>query len=258
VKRVPSSRVLVVVAVLGAALLVTSCGDLGAPEPATEQGDSFVSTWRVFLYGAIAVALLIWVLVLVAVVRFRRRSDRYPNQKQYNIPFEVVYTTLPLVAVAGLFTLTVFAENRFTELADDPDLRVEVTGYQWGWQFTYPDQGITVTSGASEEPTLMLPVGQTVQLHLVTRDVIHSFWVPEFLEKRDLIPQVDNTIDVEIVRPGEWTGRCAEYCGLDHWQMRFTTKAVDEAEFDRWVDEARQQPQPIVAGTDADLAGGGA
>jgi cytochrome c oxidase subunit 2 len=238
-------------------LTLAACGDLGAPPSATEQGDSFTSTWRVFLYGAIAVALLIWVLVLLAVVRFRRRSDAIPNQRQYNIPFELVYTAIPLVIVAGLFVLTLFAENRFTSLADEPDLRVEVTGYQWGWQFTYVDQDVTVTSGATEAATLVLPVGRTVRFHLVTRDVNHSFWVPEFLEKRDLIPQVDNEIDVEIVKPGEWTGRCAEYCGLDHWKMRFAVQAVEGPSFDGWLADARQATQPLVAGTTGVTVPGG-
>ena len=239
------------------AVLVTACGELGAPSSATEQGDSFTSTWRVFLFGAVAVSLLIWVLVFVAVLRFRKRSDAIPDQRQYNIPFELVYTAVPLVIVAGLFVLTLFAENRFTALADEPDVRVEVTGYQWGWQFAYPDQGVTVTSGATEPATLVVPVGQTVRFHLVTRDVNHSFWVPEFLEKRDLIPQIDNEIDVEIVKPGEWTGRCAEYCGLDHWKMRFTVQAVDGADFDSWITAARQEAQPIVAGaTNVTIPGG--
>src|SRR5690606_18185550 len=235
----------------------SGCGNGGAPESATEQGDAFTSTWRVFLYGAIAVSALIWILVVVAVIRFRRRSDQIPNQKQYNIPFELVYTITPLVVVTGLFALTIVAENRFTDLSPDPDLRVEVTGYQWGWQFEYPDHGVTVTSG-TDVPTLVLPVGQTVRLHLVTRDVNHSFWVPEFLEKRDLIPQIDNQIDVEVVEPGEWVGRCAEYCGLDHWKMRFDTRAVDADEFEQWIEQARQQPQPLIAGqAELSLPGGG-
>jgi cytochrome c oxidase subunit 2 len=79
--------------------------------------------------------------------------------------------------------------------------------------------------------------------------VNHSFWVPEFLEKRDLIPGINNQIDVNITEPGEWTGRCAEYCGLDHWQMTFDVIAIPADEFDDWVDQARRKPQPLIVGT---------
>ena len=84
-------------------------------------------------------------------------------------------------------------------------------------------------------PTLVLPVDRTVRLKLIADDVIHSFWVPSFLEKRDLIPGVDNEIDVNVIEPGEWSGVCSEFCGLDHWKMNFSLRAVPPEEFDEWV-----------------------
>jgi cytochrome c oxidase subunit 2 len=81
----------------------------------------------------------------------------------------------------------------------------------------------------------VLPVDRTVRLKLVADDVIHSFWVPSFLEKRDLIPGVENEIDVNLIEPGEWSGVCSEFCGLDHWKMNFSLRAVPAEEFDAWV-----------------------
>jgi cytochrome c oxidase subunit 2 len=103
-----------------------------------------------------------------------------------------------------------------------------------------------VNGTQDQRPVLVLPVGRTVRFELEAADVIHSFWVPEFLTKKDLIPGVDNAIDVDVVEAGEWVGRCAEYCGFDHWRMTFDVRAVPADEYDAWVAEARAAPQPIL------------
>jgi cytochrome c oxidase subunit II len=248
VPRPRHSRHLAPAILVGAAVVLASCGsDFGAPDGVTEQGENFTGPWKVFFLGAVGVAALIWILVIVAVVRFRRRSDEMPSQRQYNIPFELGYTLIPLGIVAGLFAITVVAQSGFTSTSDDPDVTVEVIGFQWQWQFRYPDTGIVVNGTDDAEAQLILPVGRTVRFELVADDVNHSFWVPEFLQKRDLIPGVDNAIEVEIIEPGTWTGRCAEYCGLDHWSMRFQVVALPGDEYDEWVAGARDLPQPLLS-----------
>jgi cytochrome c oxidase subunit II len=240
-------------------VILAGCGgNLGAPESASDQGDTFIELWRIFFIGAVLVSVLIWALVIIAVVRFRRRrgseEGTYPSQRQYNIPWEIGYTVVPLVIVAVLFGLTLVGQERFTELTDDPAVEVEVVGFQWQWQFRYVDDGITVNGTDDTDPVLVVPAGETVRFQLVAEDVNHSFWVPAFLEKRDLIPQVDNTIDVTMKEPGEWKGRCAEYCGLDHWKMVFTLRAVPRADYDAWVAAMQDLPQPVLA-PDAPEAG---
>ncbi len=229
---------------------MTVFADFGLPDAVTTQGqDNMVWLWRVFLIGAVAVSALIWILVIISVVRFRRRSDEIPSQKQYNIPWEIGYTIAPLVVVAILFGLTVYAQNGFTSLSAHPAVTVEVEGFQWQWQFRYPDDGVTVTGTDQANAALVLPVGETIRFHLVSDDVNHSFWVPQFLEKRDLIPGVNNEIDVTITQPGEWTGRCAEYCGLDHWEMKFDVIAVPREQYTAWINQARLLPQPVIIGS---------
>jgi cytochrome c oxidase subunit 2 len=181
------------------------------------------------------VAALIWALVAWSILRYRRRNDDLPSQTHENIPLEIAYTVTPLLIVAVLFGFTVFTQEQVTGAEEDVDLEVEVVGFQWSWEFRYPDLGVDVESTGEADPVLVLPVGATVRFDLVAEDVNHSFWVPEFLEKRDLIPRVDNHVDVEVTRAGEWTGRCAEFCGLKHWAMRFGVRAVPQDEFDRWV-----------------------
>jgi cytochrome c oxidase subunit II len=235
------------VAVL-AIVSATSCSDrFGAPSSATEQGDTFIDLWRIFFLGALVVTALIWVLVALSVIRFRRRSTDEPSQRQYNIPWEIGYTIVPLVIVAILFGLTLVGQDRFVALADDPEVEVEVVGFQWQWQFRYAGEDIAVTGTEQATPVLVVPVGETVRFRLVAEDVNHSFWVPEFLQKRDLIPQVDNEVDVVVKQPGRWRGRCAEYCGLDHWRMVFDVQAVPRDQYDDWVSSMQSLDQPVLA-----------
>ena len=219
-------------------LLLAGCElpSFGAPDTASRQGDDVLSIWRGFFVAGLVVAALVLGLILYAAIRFRRRGDDVPSQHASNIPMEVLYTVTPIVIVAVLFGVSVAAEQRLTRTTKTPDIVVHVTGFQWGWQFAYPDQHVTVLgTGEQQPPELVLPVDRTVQLVLKTNDVNHAFWVPHFLEKRDLIQGVDNTIDITPTRVGRYDGKCAEYCGLDHWRMSFDVKVVSQQDFDAWV-----------------------
>ena len=236
------ARLLSATAVVPGVLAAGGCGAggrFGFPEPASEQGGKILGLWQGSVLVALAVGALVWALIVWTVLRYRRRDDTLPSQEPENIPVEVAYTVAPLLVVAALFGVTVFTQEEVTASDPDPDLVVEVTGFQWSWEFAYPDEGVEVVSNGDDPPRLVLPVGATVRFELATTDVNHSFWVPEFLVKRDLIQGVENTIDVDVERAGEWTGRCAEFCGLDHWKMNFAVSAVPQGEFDRWV-EAEQ------------------
>ena len=229
-------------ALLAAPLLLAGC-DLPnvIPDSVTRDGDRMRDLWWFSNWVGLAVAFLVWGLMAAVLVRFwrRRGDDSLPSQRSDNIPLEVAYTVVPLLVVAVLFVLTVVVQEEVTEVVDDPDLVVDVTGFQWQWRFGYPELDVEVIGTSDELPELVLPVGRTVRLRLVTADVVHSFWVPRFLEKRDLIQGIDNKIDVEVTEPGRWEGRCAEFCGLDHHRMDFVVRAVPADEFDEWVDDAR-------------------
>ena len=207
------------------------------PEAVTEQAERLRGLWTFSNAVALVVALLVWGLIAFVVIRYRRRNDDIPNQHAENIPIEVLYTAVPVVILAVFFALTIGVQRDATATVDDPDLVVDVVAFQWQWQFRYPDDGIVVTGTFDEPPELVLPVGQTARLNLETADVIHNFWVPDFLSKRDMLPDVENEIDVDVTEAGEWDGVCAEFCGLDHYKMRFTVRAVPEDEFAEWLDE---------------------
>jgi cytochrome c oxidase subunit 2 len=217
----------------------------GAPDPASKEGRDVLTLWQGFFIAAMVVGALVLGLITYALIRFRRRDDTIPNQRPYNIKWEVIYTVTPIIVVAVLFGFSVSTQNKVDRLVDQPDLVVDVTGYQWGWQFAYRDKDVTVNgSGEQEPPELVLPVGQTVRFVLRTNDVNHSFWVPAFLEKRDLIAGIDNQIDITPDRVGVFDGRCAEYCGLDHWRMSFTVRVLDQTGFDDWVSTHRGDTGP--------------
>ncbi|MCB0978350.1 MAG: cytochrome c oxidase subunit II [Acidimicrobiales bacterium] len=206
----------------------------GAPDPASKEGDEVLTLWSGFFVTAGLVTLLIWVLLGWVLIRYRRRGrDDIPSQRAYHIPIEVVYTIIPVVMVIVLFTVSWRAESRITDVASDPAVRVRVVGFQWGWRFEY-GEGFAIESAPGEDPVLVLPEGRPTNLHLVSVDVAHSFWVPDFLNKRDLIPGVNNTITVRPTRLGTYPGRCAEFCGLDHWRMQFKVRVVTPAEYATW------------------------
>jgi cytochrome c oxidase subunit 2 len=218
--------------------------DFGAPDAASEEGRSILSLWQGFFLAGLAVATLVWGLLIYVLLRYRRRrsddDDGVPSQKPYNIPMEVFYTATPVAVVALLFGFSVATEQDVTGLRNDPAVVVDVVGFQWSWQFVYPDEDVTVDGEPGQPPEMVLPVGRTSRLRLATSDVNHAFWVPDFLSKRDLIPGVDNEIDVTPTRTGSFVGRCAEYCGLDHWQMYFSVRVVSQADYEAWLEE--QQP----------------
>lgn len=219
----------------------------GAPDPVTSQGEQVLDLWRILLSAGVALGVLVSALILWSVVRYRRPKGaapgQLPRQTGANVPLEVAYTVVPLVIVAVLFGLTMRTQHRISTVAKGSDLTVEVTGFQWGWRFRYPTQGVTVTGDANRPPTLVVPVGANIRLKLVAADVIHSFFVPAFLVKRDMIPGVDNAIDISPTTEGKYHGVCAEFCGLDHWRMSFDVEVVSPSAFQAFLTEQQQVPQ---------------
>lgn len=166
-------------------------------------------------------------------------------QTRYHLPMEVLYSVAPFLVIAVLFYFTVVVQTEVNETSPDPDVVVEVVAFQWSWQFNYRD-GIgaeagtvaTSTVGASDYvPVLVVPTGRTIRFELTSPDVIHSFWVPEMLFKRDVFPgNVRNAFEVTVQpgKEGAYVGRCAELCGAYHSQMLFELRAVTPDQYDRF------------------------
>ncbi|MGH9276712.1 MAG: cytochrome c oxidase subunit II [Acidimicrobiales bacterium] len=238
-------RVLIPVA-LGVAAVSGACSSrFGAPDPATTQGAPVLRLWKLLLFVAVALGVVVVGLILWSLVRYRLRASgraggREASTVSENVPLELFYTAVPLAIVMAIFGLALVAQRDVTRLVAEPDLRIEVTGFQWGWRFRYLTEGITIVGTSNREPTLVLPVDATARLTLVSNDVVHSFFVPNFLEKRDLIPGVENRIDITPSRTGRFPGVCAEFCGLDHTHMTFVVEVVEPQQFENFLTEQRE------------------
>nr|WP_231703631.1 cytochrome c oxidase subunit II [Arthrobacter sp. zg-Y179] len=206
--------------------------------------DLWVNSW----IAALAVGILTWALILWCMVAYRRRKNEtgYPRQLSYNLPLEIFYTAVPLFMVLVLFYFTNQDIKAINATSDDPDrVIIDVRAKQWSWDFNYVNedkyyQGVQVNLDGQEVeqdefPTLVLPVDQTIELQLNTRDVQHSFWVPAFLQKMDVYPGRTNVITLETGKTGTFDGKCAELCGEYHSEMLFNVKVVTEAEYDEYV-----------------------
>ena len=236
---------------LAAAVLLSGCG-YGMYSPVTEQGKDIHDLYNVLFAAAAVVFVLVEGAILFAVFRYRRRSDMLPPQFHGNNLLEIAWTVVPFLIVAGLFILTWGVLNRIDAKADNPRVVLNVVGFQWQWQFTYQDekvqvepgkpaQDLTVKGTIAKPPEIYLPVGQTIQVNTEARDVIHSFFIPEFLFKKDAFPGHTNTFDLTITKPGTYRGQCAEYCGLAHQAMRFTVHAVQMPEYRTWLADAKKR-----------------
>jgi cytochrome c oxidase subunit 2 len=202
---------------------------------------------------AVAVFILVQGLIIVAIVRFRARPDDVdiPKQVHGNTRLEIAWTIVPaaiLVWIAVPTVQTIFVLDAEPDEAER--LNVTVVGKQYFWEFEYPDYDVVTAT------ELYIPVDTPVYLTLdgapeyeladgtPTTDsnlVLHSFWAPRLAGKKDYVPGHRNNLTIQADEPGRYLGNCAEFCGLSHANMRFRVVALEQAEFDEWV-EAQQQP----------------
>jgi cytochrome c oxidase subunit II len=249
--------------VLLAAVLMATAGcqsstftRLGLPVPVTQQGKAVVTLWQGSWIAALAVGVVVWGAILWAVIFHRKRTDEPPRQVRYNLPIEIMYTVIPFIMVGVFFFFTARDENYIDKLPPHPDVTVTVYGYQWSWQFHYPQYKVAGTPGGVSEtgvawpgrlPLLEIPTNRTVRFNLVSLDVVHSFWIVPFEFKRDVIPGHPNHFEVTPIKTGTFIGHCTELCGVYHSRMLFTVKIVTPAQFQSWI-SAQQQLQQKSAG----------
>jgi cytochrome c oxidase subunit 2 len=216
----------------------------GMPNPITDQGHRVISLWKGSWVAAWIVGAGVWGLMGWCVVAYRKRKNddgTLPPQVHYNIPIEILYTVLPFVIIAVLFYFTAVDEDKMDKLSAHPDMTVDVIGYQWAWQFDYADgpaAGLQIHGRPGAYPQLVLPTNTKIRFRLTSPDVIHAFWVPDFLFKRDVIPGRVNQFEVTIEKTGTFRGECTELCGVDHSRMLFTLRSVTPEEFRAFANTA--------------------
>jgi cytochrome c oxidase subunit II len=249
---------------LSAVVLLTTTGcelpSFGFPHGITPQATTIYNIWSGSTIAALAVGVFVWGLIFWASFRYRKRSDELPQQVRYNLPVEVLYTMIPFVIVAGLFYFTARDEIEIEKKSPDPDVTVSVVGFRWQWQFGYVENDRVigqVTGRPGETPVLVLPKDRSIRFVESSPDVVHSFWVPQFLFKRDVIPGKINEFEIsKIERTGNFIGRCAEFCGTDHPRMNFTVQVVEPEQFDAMMQGFRSSAATQAAAP-APVAGSG-
>ena len=232
-------------------------------EPAaTNQTERVSSLWVNSWIVLLAVGIITWGLMAWAAIAYRRRKGQtgLPVQMRYNMPIEIFYTIVPLLLVMGMFFFTARDQTAIETQWDDPDVEITAIGKQWSWDFMYAGEDDDLSDAVwtmgiqaqpdkegnvdqEQLPTLVLPVDQEVTIHLQSRDVIHSFWIIDFLYKKDMYIGKDNYWSFTPTREGTYAGKCAELCGEYHSMMLFNVEVVSEAEYEDYLDSLRDAGQ---------------
>lgn len=213
----------------------------------TKEAHEMHNLYLFVLIAGAAVFFIVEGLIIYSALRYRKRNDELPRQVHGSTLLEFVWTGIPIAITIALFTYSTVVLQQVEHSSDPGVMQVDVTGFQFQWQFTQKmsemgpgsdpndNRAITTTGTAKDEPTLRIPVGQKIQFNLASNDVIHSFYVRDFLYKLDVIPGRHNHFTVTPTKVGTFQGQCAELCGLNHAYMRFQVEVMTQADFDKWA-----------------------
>jgi cytochrome c oxidase subunit 2 len=238
------------------------------PEAKSVQGKAIRDLYDTVFVIAVAIFLLVEGLIIWTVLRYRRKpgDDELPPQTHGNNLAEVTWTLIPTAIVIFMFVISWQTLNSVEATSAQPNLKVRAVAGQFQWSFDYlPADAqfdtkplFTVTAPEGPDGGLTLPAGQTTHLYLFSNDVIHAFYVPQFLFKRDVVPGVQNQFDLDIPASDAgqtYRGQCAELCGVGHRIMVFEVHAVAPADFQAWQEKqiaaANATPPPAPSGAAA-------
>lgn len=260
-RRLRKATVVLAGALLALASFSLAAAQSGQPAGITKEAHKMHDLWIFTLIVAAIVFFAVEGAIIFAIFRYRKKSDDLPKQTHGSTAIEIIWTTIPVVIVITLFSYSFKVLTDVENQAAPQDLTVHVEGFQWQWSFTYDmnDLGkgsdpnakgqVTVTGTAQQIPTLYLPVDEPIEFALSSHDVIHSFYIRDFLYKLDLIPGRDNRFVATPTKTGEFHAQCAELCGLNHALMQFTLKVVTRQEFDDWIKQQKVTEAPAAAAT---------
>src|SRR2546426_3427534 len=229
------------------ASILTGCAKQGI----SPQGQDVHQLYIVIMLLAAPVFLVVEGLLIWSVIRYRKRDTAAPPKTVGGNRSLGVFFAIPAIIVATLFP---FGEATLMKIekAEVPQVKIHVEGFQWEWTFLYLNEGIfvsgkTASDTAPQVPAQMyLPVDEPVKITLTSRDVIHSFFVPDLLFKRDAIPGRTTTFEFTPTQLGTFQAQCAEFCGLWHSKMTFDVKVVSSLDYQAWIKQQREAAQSIT------------
>jgi cytochrome c oxidase subunit 2 len=239
---------------VGVGLFLAGCAK-NAPQdqfsPAGQNARDIDHLARPVFYIAGVVGIIVLGVVVYAIFKFKDRGQDIPEQSHGNPKLEIALTILPAIILAGIAVPTVVTVFKLDKKTDTQCV-INVTGQQWWWEYDYTTGNCgkakisapIVTSGE-----LVIPAKTNVLLRITSRDVIHSYWIPRLNGKRDAVPGRLHTLRMQADNPGLYTGQCTEFCGLSHARMRMAAVALNDADFQKWVDNQLEAYTPPAANT---------
>ncbi len=199
-------------------------------------------TWITCIIGGVVFALLAYILV-----KFREKpgDTTLPEQVHGNLTMELGWTVLPVIITLIILVPTIQTVFKIGAPPPEGAIHIQAIGHQWWWEFRYQDMDKLVVANE-----VHIPAGKPVNFEIMSADVLHSFWAPQFGGKRDAVPTRAQNMWFTADKPGFYVGQCAEYCGDSHALMELRVQVDSAADFDAWV-KAQQAPQPesVVGGT---------
>ena len=195
-------------------LLLSGCSKvsgLGYEEGLSSVNDISLSLWQGAWIAGGVVGVITFVLIIWPAIFHRAKASKgeFPKQTQYNIPVEIAYTIIPFIIVAVLFYYTAVKQEKIVEKTSTYAHEITVNGFQWSWQFSYPEAGpkAVVTGTPAQPPTLVVPIGEKVRYTIESNDVVHGFWIPAFMIQMQNLPGVTNSLEFTANKLGTYPGR---------------------------------------------------
>jgi len=237
-------------------------GVVGAPHP-WEMGmqhsygpikDRVIELHNLVLVIITVITLFVGGLLIWVMIRYNSKRNPVPSQTSHNTILEIAWTVIP-VLILVVIAIPSFRLIYYQDRTPDPDMTIKVTGHQWYWEYSYPDQGnLDVESRYVHDEDLkpgqlrlldvdnqlVIPVGKKVRILTNSTDVIHSFFIPAFGVQRYAIPGRTIETWLEADQVGTFYGECNQICGQDHSRMPISVRAVSESDFKAWVEEAKK------------------
>jgi cytochrome c oxidase subunit II len=238
----------------GAFVLLAGCaGDYPQimTQPVSEWGQIQIDIWALVTWWTVPILFVVFGVLAYILVRYRERPDGAPPKPVYgSTKLEILWTLIPALIVLFIAIPTIQAIFALQEDVPEDALVIEAIGHQWWWEFRYPEEGIITAN------QFYIPVGRPLALKLRSNDVVHSFWIPRLGGKRDVNPVVRtpegvrplhlNQIVLTVDSTGEYLGQCAEFCGTSHAIMRMMAVAIEQPEYEAWVDAMTAPAEPEV------------
>lgn len=238
-------------------LTLSACGVQDYPNSTfnhtTDFNTSIDGLWNRLLFWGTIVFVVVELALIYTIIKFRKRPGGAPAKQIHgNVALEITWTAIPAVILVLIAVPTVKTIFETQAPAPAGSLTVEVTGHQWWWEFKYPEYGITTAN------EVYIPLDRPVNFVLRTKDVLHSFWIPQMGGKRDLITNKTNYLwftPADSLGTNAWNGFCVEYCGSSHANMKFRMFTVTAAEFDSWARHQASKAMPHRDSLEVDVPG---